>query len=90
MGGVRRASVFASMRSIVSPCSATTAVKRWNMPPSSARVDFIALSSSSRCCRERGVQKCCCWSASGVLMPSCCQPDMPGSGEPPNPEAPKS
>ena len=48
------------MRSIVSPCSATTAVKRWNMPPSSARVDFIALSSSSRCCRERGVQKCCC------------------------------
>ena len=56
----RRASVFASIRSMVSPCSATTDVKRWNMPPSSARVDFIAVSSSSRCCRERGVQKCCC------------------------------
>ena len=48
MGGMRRASVFASMRSIVSPCSATTAVKRWNMPPSSARVDFIAMSCYGR------------------------------------------
>ena len=54
------ASVLASILSMSSPYSATIAENRENICPMSASVDCIAVTSCSRCFRERGIHACCC------------------------------
>mmetsp|Transcript_14579 Transcript_14579/g.49352 ORF Transcript_14579/g.49352 Transcript_14579/m.49352 type:complete len:283 (-) Transcript_14579:36-884(-) len=59
------ASTSSSMWRTASPCSATRAVSRENMLPSSCRVLCMARTESSRSRRDRGVHICCCASGGG-------------------------